>query len=97
MIAEYLDGGDVLWGAATETDAVEIARALAVAAPQAQVVLMPESDALPGGDLPASPGNVGRRQAALETAQRQAGAQCGRVVRATSCVQHPVLGITHVH
>lgn len=66
-IAELLPGGDLIWAAATEAEARRIAEALAVAAPDATVVLIPESDALPGAELPASPGNVGQRNAARAT------------------------------
>ncbi|MBB1498757.1 helicase-related protein [Paracoccus sp. MC1862] len=64
-LAEQLPQGDIIFAAETETDALAVARALAVAAPDAQVILLPESDALPGDSSPASPANIGLRNAGL--------------------------------
>ena len=64
-LAEALTGGDIILAAESEVEARAIARALTLAAPQAQVVLVPESDALAGRDAPASPANLGARNAAL--------------------------------
>ena len=64
-LAEQIPTGDIIFAAESETDAIAVARALAVAAPGTQVVLLPESDALPGDNLPASPANTGLRNAGL--------------------------------
>ncbi|QQV78981.1 DEAD/DEAH box helicase [Sphingomonas aliaeris] len=72
-IAEALDGGDVLAIVSDEQRAERIAIALRRAAPQAQVVHCPSSDALPGDTAPASPSNIGRRVAALRAARIAAG------------------------
>ena len=64
-LAEQIPTGDIIFAAESETDAIAVARALAVAAPGTQVILLPESDALPGDNLPASPANTGLRNAGL--------------------------------
>lgn len=64
-LAELLREGDVVWAAATEAEARRIVAAVAVAAPAARVVLMPETDALPGAGIGASAANIGQRRAAL--------------------------------
>ncbi len=55
----------VLFVASEEQRAAAIAAALAAFAPEADIVHLPASDALPGDDAPASPGNAGARVAAL--------------------------------
>jgi transcription-repair coupling factor (superfamily II helicase) len=65
QLAEALDDGDVLFLALDEQRALAIHAALAAAAPEAVILHCPSSDALPGDPTPASPGNVGRRVAAL--------------------------------
>ncbi len=72
-LAEALTGGDIILAAESEVEARAIARALALAAPQAQVVLVPESDAMAGRDAPASPANLGARNAALARLRALAG------------------------
>ncbi|MRX52227.1 DEAD/DEAH box helicase [Paracoccus sp. S-4012] len=69
-LAETLAKGDVLFAAESETEAEAIAAALTVAAPEAEVALLPESDALPGDETPASPANIGARNAALARLRR---------------------------
>ncbi len=64
-LAERLDGRDILYAVADEPRAIALARALAVAAPDAEVLFCPGSDALPGDSSPASPANVGQRVSAL--------------------------------
>ncbi|WP_299361583.1 helicase-related protein [uncultured Paracoccus sp.] len=64
-IAECLTEGDVIYAADSETDAIAVARALRVADPRIEVVLIPDSDALLSQDAPASPANIGARNAAL--------------------------------
>jgi transcription-repair coupling factor (superfamily II helicase) len=68
-LAEALDAGDVLYIASDEQRAEAVAAALRAAAPAAQVIHCPSSDALPGDAAPASPANVGRRVAALRCAR----------------------------
>ena len=68
-LAEALAQGDVIYVAADEQRAEMVATALAVAAPDAEVLHCPSSDALPGDTSPASPANVGRRVAALHRAR----------------------------
>jgi len=65
LLATALADGDLLFAATDEQRAHAISRALTAAAPDAQVVLCPGSDALPGDDTPASPANVGQRVSAL--------------------------------
>jgi len=64
-IAAALHSGDVIVVASDEQRAEAIAAALAAATPDASVIHCPSSDALPGDRAPASPGNVGKRLAAL--------------------------------
>jgi transcription-repair coupling factor (superfamily II helicase) len=68
-LAEALGQGDVIYVAADEQRAEMVATALAIAAPDAEVLHCPSSDALPGDTAPASPANVGRRVAALHRAR----------------------------
>ncbi|HZF95603.1 MAG TPA: TRCF domain-containing protein [Allosphingosinicella sp.] len=60
-----LERGDVVFIAADETRAAETARILKAAAPEAEILHCPASDALPGDSAPPSPANVGQRAAAL--------------------------------
>ncbi|MEP9403492.1 DEAD/DEAH box helicase [Sphingomonas silueang] len=55
----------LLFVAADDTRAAAIAAVLHAIAPDAAVVYLPASDALPGDDAPASPANAGARVAAL--------------------------------
>ncbi|MFV0623944.1 TRCF domain-containing protein [Sphingomonas sp. ac-8] len=64
-LAEALATQDLLFIAADEQRAERIAAALAALAPEAAVVHLPSSDAIPGDDAPPSAANVGRRVAAL--------------------------------
>jgi transcription-repair coupling factor (superfamily II helicase) len=64
-LVERLDDTDILYAVADEPRAIALARALAIAAPQAEVLFCPGSDALPGDSAPASPANVGQRVSAL--------------------------------
>ncbi|RZM37346.1 MAG: DEAD/DEAH box helicase [Sphingomonas sp.] len=64
-VVEALGKGDVVCVATDDLRATEIAAIAAAFAPDALVVHLPSSDALPGDDAPASPANVGRRVAAL--------------------------------
>ncbi len=69
QLAETLAKGDVVYIATDEQRAGAVANALAAAAPDALILHVPSSDALPGDDAPASPANIGRRVAALHRAR----------------------------
>lgn len=64
-LAERSAEGDILYAAADEPRALAITRALCIAAPHAEVMFCPGSDALPGDAAPASASNVGQRVSAL--------------------------------
>ncbi|WP_380781964.1 TRCF domain-containing protein [Sphingomonas sp. R86520] len=64
-IVERLSDGNLVYVAADDQRATEIAAIATALAPNATVVHVPSSDALPGDDAPASPANVGRRVEAL--------------------------------
>ncbi|UAJ09744.1 DEAD/DEAH box helicase [Glacieibacterium megasporae] len=68
-LAEVLAKGNVIYVATDEQRAAAVANALAQAAPEALILHVPSSDALPGDDAPASPANIGRRVAALYKAR----------------------------
>ena len=72
-IAHELEKRSVLYLCDDEQQAQALADALAALATDAPVVFLPSSDALPGDAAPASPGNVGRRTAALRRLRRHAG------------------------
>ena len=64
-LTEPLAKGDVVYVATDDQRATDIAAIARALAPDAVVVHLPSSDALPGDDSPASPANVGLRVAAL--------------------------------
>ena len=64
-LTEPLAKGDVVYVATDDQRATDIAAIARAMAPDAVVVHLPSSDALPGDDSPASPANVGLRVAAL--------------------------------
>ncbi len=64
-LAKGVQEGSVLFIASDEMRATALAEVLAAFAPMAEVIHLPASDALPGDDAPASPGNAGARVAAL--------------------------------
>ena len=64
-LAKALDAGDLVFLAADDVRARAVERALRAAAPDAAVVHLPASDALPGDAAPPSPGNAGLRVAAF--------------------------------
>lgn len=68
-LAEALAETDLLFVAADESRAAQVAAILAAFAPDARVLHLPSSDALPGEDAPASPANIGARVAALRCAR----------------------------
>ena len=65
QLAVALTDQSLVYIAADETRAATIAALATAFAPEAIVVYLPASDALPGDDAPASPANVGQRVAAL--------------------------------
>lgn len=75
-MAEHLQHGDLVYIADSEQTAVALAASVRAAAPQAAVVLVPASDALPGEEAPASPGNAGARVAALRQIRSTAQGTC---------------------
>jgi len=78
-LADALDSGHIMFVASDEQRAEAVAIALQCAAPEAEVVHCPSSDALPGDAAPASPANVGRRVAALRRV-RQASLDGARTI-----------------
>jgi transcription-repair coupling factor (superfamily II helicase) len=64
-LAKAIEEGDVLFAATDEQSAIAVTHALSAAAPNAEILFCPSSDALPGDDAPASPANVGHRVSAL--------------------------------
>ena len=90
--AELLETGDVLLILSDEQRAQAVAAALVAAAPDARVVHLPSSDALPGDASPASPGNTGQRVAALRAVfcARKAEARVALVTTAEAAASlHP--------
>ncbi len=65
MLATRAAQGDLLFASVDEQRAAAVAAIAAALAPDLAVVHLPSSDALPGDEAPASPGNIGRRVAAL--------------------------------
>ncbi|MFD1033181.1 TRCF domain-containing protein [Sphingomonas hankookensis] len=65
QLARAVAERSLLFIASDEVRAAAIADLLAAFVPDAEVVHLPASDALPGDDAPASPGNAGARVAAL--------------------------------
>jgi transcription-repair coupling factor (superfamily II helicase) len=70
MLVDQARQGDLLFAASDEQRAAAVAAIAAALAPDLNVVHLPSSDALPGDDAPASPGNIGRRVAALRLLRR---------------------------
>jgi transcription-repair coupling factor (superfamily II helicase) len=68
-LAEALTADGLFFIAADERRAADIAAIAAAFLPDAVVAHLPSSDALPGDEAPASPGNVGQRVAALRAAR----------------------------
>ena len=64
-LVERLSEGDLIYVALDDQRATDIAAMAAALMPEAIVVHLPSSDALPGDDAPASPANVGLRVTAL--------------------------------
>ncbi|WP_242414657.1 helicase-related protein [Sphingomonas panni] len=72
-LADDVKAGSLLFIASDEVRAAALAEVLGAFAPQVTVVHLPASDALPGDDAPASPGNAGARVAALRRLRIAAG------------------------
>ena len=70
-LTQRLAEGDILYAVADDVRAIALTRALSIAAPEAEVLFCPGSDALPGEAAPASPANVGQRVAALHRLYRR--------------------------
>ena len=68
-LADALTRGNLVYIAIDEQRAAAVAVALAAARPDADVLHVPSSDALPGDSAPASPANTGLRVAALHRAR----------------------------
>ncbi len=76
--------GSMIYVAADDQRATDIAAIAAALAPDATVVHLPSSDALPGDDAPASPANVGRRVAALRHVRAAAVRDAGPILLVTT-------------
>ncbi|WP_443025992.1 helicase-related protein [Sphingomonas sp. PB2P19] len=74
ILIDHAQQGDLLFAASDEQRAAAVAAIAAALAPDLLVVHLPSSDALPGDDAPASPGNIGRRVAALRLLRQLPGA-----------------------
>ncbi len=83
-LVERLAEGDIVFVAADDQRATEIAAIATALDPDAIVVHLPSSDALPGDDAPASPANVGRRVAALRRIRAAVESGSGRVLLVTT-------------
>jgi transcription-repair coupling factor (superfamily II helicase) len=77
-IAEEVAARSMLYLCDDEQQAEALAAAVSALATEAPVVFLPSSDALPGDVAPPSPGNVGRRTAALRQLRRHALEASGR-------------------
>ena len=88
LLAAELATRDLLYIAADEGRAAAVSTILAAFAPDARVLHLPSSDALPGEDAPASPANIGARVAALRGARLAAddGARVALVTTAEASV-----------
>ena len=81
-LADALAGHDIVYIGTDEQRAAAVAAALTAATPDALVLLVPSSDALPGDSAPASPANIGRRAVALHRARQSR--RTGRVALVAS-------------
>jgi transcription-repair coupling factor (superfamily II helicase) len=92
-IVKRLPNGNLVYVAADDQRATEIAAIATALAPDATVVHVPSSDALPGEDAPASPANVGRRVEALrrlrEAIQNRSGAILMVTTAEATAVRYP--------
>lgn len=74
-IAQELTERTVVQLCDDEQQAQALAASVQALAPNVPVIFLPSSDALPGDVAPASPGNIGRRTAALRKLRGQAASQ----------------------
>ena len=88
LLATELSARDLFFIAADEGRAASLAAILAAFAPEARILHLPSSDALPGEDAPASPANIGARVAALRGARlaRDDGARVALITTAEASV-----------
>ena len=83
-LVERLVEHNVVYIAADDQRATDIAAIAAALAPDATVVHLPSSDALPGDDSPASPANVGLRVAALRRLRAASASETGPILLVTT-------------
>ncbi len=83
-LVERLAEHNVVYIAADDQRATDIAAIAAALAPDATVVHLPSSDALPGDDSPASPANVGLRVAALRRLRAASASETGPILLVTT-------------
>ncbi|MCK8457326.1 TRCF domain-containing protein [Sphingomonas faeni] len=83
-IAERLAQGNLVYVALDDRRATDIASIAAALVPDAVVVQLPSSDALPGDEAPASPANVGLRVAALRRVRAAITREIGPVLLVTT-------------
>ncbi len=83
-LVERLVEHNVVYIAADDQRATDIAAIAAALAPDATVVHLPSSDALPGDDSPASPANVGLRVAALRRLRAASASETGPILMVTT-------------
>jgi transcription-repair coupling factor (superfamily II helicase) len=83
-LVESLVEHNVVYIAADDQRATDIAAIAAALAPDATVVHLPSSDALPGDDSPASPANVGLRVAALRRLRAASASETGPILLVTT-------------
>ncbi len=83
-IADRLAQGDLVYVALDDQRATDIAAIATALVPDAAVVQLPSSDALPGDDAPASPANVGLRVAALRRVRAATLGDTGPVLLVTT-------------
>lgn len=83
-LAGKVEAASLLFIASDEVRAAALADVLAAFVPDATVVHLPASDAMPGDDAPASPGNAGARVAALRRLRIAHGED-----RAVACISTP--------
>ncbi len=83
-LVESLVEHNVVYIAADDQRATDIAAIAVALAPAATVVHLPSSDALPGDDSPASPANVGLRVAALRRLRAASASETGPILLVTT-------------
>ncbi|KLE35931.1 DEAD/DEAH box helicase [Aurantiacibacter luteus] len=84
FLADAMEAGPVVYAAPDEASAMATAELLRQCAPDATVVHVPATDALPGEDAPASAVNIGQRVAALRQVGVAMGEKAERIALVTS-------------